>query len=130
LADDARRAVERALADERRAESIYAAIDRQLGPGTPFTRIVQAERRHASALETVLLAHGLPLPAAEAVASPSIGDRKSACALGVASERANIAMYDELLAGVLPPDVRCVFEHLRAASKERHQPAFERCDGR
>jgi hypothetical protein len=88
---------------------------------------VHAERRHAAALEGLLSTHGLPLPGSDAVTPPAITSRTEACRFGVASERANIALYDELLAGTLPADVRCVFEHLRDASRLRHQPAFERC---
>ena len=127
LADGARKAVERALADERRAEATYAAVDSKLGVTSPFTRIVRAERRHATALEGLLSTRGLPLPGGEAIPPPAITSRAEACKLGVASERANITLYDELLAGALPADVRCVFEHLRDASRLRHQPAFERC---
>ena len=127
LSDGARKGVERALADERRAEATYVALDAKLGATSPFGRIVHAERRHAAALEALLATHALPLPAADAIAPPAAANRAEACKLGVASERANIALYDELLAGTLPPDVRCVFEHLRDASKLRHQPAFERC---
>lgn len=127
LADGAHKAVERALADERRAGGTYAALDASLGPTSPFARIVRAERRHATALEGLLTRRGLPVPATEAITPPAITTRVDACKLGAASERANVALYDELLAGPLPPDVRCVFEHLRDASRLRHQPAFERC---
>lgn len=127
LTEGARKAVERALADERRSEATYVALDAKLGAASPFTRIVHGERRHAMALEALLSAHGLPLPGSEPVSTPAVADRREACKVGITSERTNIALYDELLAGTLPPDVRCVFEHLRDASRLRHQPAFERC---
>lgn len=117
--------IERALADERRAEATYQAIG---GAVLPFTQIERAERRHAAALESLLTAHGVtvPEPAALAPVSPP-PSLSEACAIGVQAEKANIALYDELLAAELPADVSCVFKHLQAASRERHIPAFTRC---
>jgi hypothetical protein len=43
------------------------------------------------------------------------------------AERENIAMYDDLLRGDLPADVRQVFSNNRSASVTNHLPAFERC---
>lgn len=72
--------------------------------------------------------HGAPVPAiAPPAPQPTAADAREACARGGASERANIALYDELLASSLPDDVRCVFERLRAMSATLHLPAFERC---
>lgn len=123
-------AIGRALGDERSAEAKYDAIEGALGSVLPFRRIELAERRHAWALEQLLLAHGAAVPPASS-AAPSIhvANLQEACALGVQSEKDNIALYDELSKGDLPADVRCVFEHLQAASRERHLPAFERCGG-
>ena len=56
------------FADERRAEATYVAHDAKLGATSPVGRIVDAERRHAAALEALLATHALPLPAADAVA--------------------------------------------------------------
>ncbi len=117
--------IERALADERRAEATYQAIG---GAVLPFAQIERAERRHAAALEMLLSSHGATVPEASAPgpmgAAPSLSE---ACAMGVEAEKANIALYDELLAAELPADVSCVFKHLQAASRERHIPAFTRC---
>lgn len=128
LPDDARKAVESALADERRAETEYEQLAEQVR-AMPLEHTTRAERRHALALERLLTAHGHPLPPqAQAAAKPSNATTlREACALGVTSERKNIALYDELLTRSLPPDVRCTFEHLRNASATRHLPAFERC---
>jgi hypothetical protein len=37
------------------------------------------------------------------------------------------SFYEELPKTAVPADVRRAFEHLRAASAERHLPAFESC---
>lgn len=119
--------IERALADERRAEATYQAIG---GAVLPFAQIERAERRHAAALESLLVSHGATVP--EVAAPPPLDDAPSlseACAIGVEAEIANIALYDELLKAELPADVSCVFKHLQAASRDRHIPAFTRCAG-
>lgn len=132
LSDAARNALERALADERAVEAKYEAIERALGPVMPFRQVERAERRHAWALEQIFVAHGTAVPTAPNSASNvQAANLREACAIGIQSERQNIALYDdELLKADLPPDVRCVFEHLQAASRERHLPTFERCAAR
>jgi hypothetical protein len=130
LSDSSRRAVERALADERAAEARYETVTRSLGTVMPFRQLERAERRHAWALEQLLEQHGAPVP--PAASAPSISEPKSLreeCALGVQAEKNNIALYDELLRSELPADVQCVFSHLRSASRDRHLPALERCAG-
>jgi hypothetical protein len=90
----------------------------------------RAERRHAWALEQLLSQQGAPVPPTPS--APSTVETKSLreeCALGVQAEKKNIALYDELMTRDLPGDVQCVFSHLRAASRDRHLPALERCAG-
>lgn len=121
-------AATRALQDERRAEQQYADVLEQFGRTRPFMPIEMAERRHAAEIERLLTAHGEAVP--EPLQRPTAArypDVASACEAGAESERLNIAMYDALLAAELPEDERCVFEHLRAASRDHHLPAFERC---
>lgn len=131
LSADVRAKVERALVDERRAEAEYDALATAHGYGMPLSNIVRSERRHAVELEELLRVHGAPVPTRAEPAPPSAAaSAREACAIGAASERKNIALYDELLASPLPADVRCVFERLRAMSLSRHLPAFERCSGR
>ena len=132
LPDDVRDGIARALADERRSEATYAEVAKRV-PGFPFDRIARAEVRHAAELERLLSAHGHPVPPVSPE-PPQVraetDDVGRACADGAASEKQNIALYDELLSKPLPPDVRCVFERLRAASATHHLPAFERCAAR
>jgi hypothetical protein len=130
--DDAgRAAVEEALADERRTEALYAAVVAAHGEVRPFSNAVHAEARHAALLEGALTGRGLPVPERPAAAAAPAGAVAEACAAAVAGERANVALYDRLLAtGPRPDDVRAAFEHNRWASLERHLPAFERCVAR
>jgi hypothetical protein len=130
LPEPARIAVERALADERVAEATYARLQEQIGATRPLSRIERAERRHSSALERLLVSHGHAVPPpGEAPPVPVVTDGAAACRVGATWERANVAMYDDMLRETLPDDVRCVFEHLRGASRDHHLPALERCSG-
>ncbi len=129
LPDDARAAVDTALADERRLEAQYAAISERLGAAAPnpFLRIMRVERRHVAELEGLLSAHHAPIPAPAAVPVPNVATPSEACAFGVASERENVGLYGRLLAGRLPEDVSCLLSRMRDASEQRHLPAFESC---
>ncbi len=130
LADPVRDAVLRALEDERRADAAYTGVLAQFGPTMPFSRIERAEQRHSAALERLLVAHGVPIPAAKAAEpAPKYADVAAACAAGAAAEKANIALYDDLAKTAAPDDVKCVFDHLRGASLNRHLPVFESCSG-
>ncbi|MCA9285958.1 MAG: hypothetical protein KDA22_12115, partial [Phycisphaerales bacterium] len=51
-----------ALADERRAESFYAAVIDRFGAKPPFSRVIGAERRHQQHLVDVLEGHGAVVP--------------------------------------------------------------------
>lgn len=130
LTPSSRTALERALADERSAEARYDAVVATFGPVMPFRQLQHAERRHAWALEQLFVAHHAatpPVTPAKPDVPKSIHD---ACVAGVETEKRNVALYDELLANAeLTPDVRCVFSHLQAASRDRHQPALARCAG-
>lgn len=122
-------ACERALQSERLAEATYAKAFAPLQGPKPFKHIANAEERHAWAIENLYRARGLPVPTTDTSNVPAYKSLKDACAGGVATEKANVAMYDELLKiDALPADVRTVFEHLRLVSSSRHLPAFQACD--
>ncbi|MBK6514943.1 MAG: DUF2202 domain-containing protein [Polyangiaceae bacterium] len=114
-----------ALADEQQAEARYEVDAKTFG--APFPRLERAESRHADLLAQLLRSHGEEAPSAGVPAPSPHASVAEACATGVAEERSNIAMYDRLIGQGMPDDVRCVFEHLRDRSKERHLPALERC---
>lgn len=124
-----RNAVEAALADERNAAALYEGVLDELGDVTPFSRLARAERRHAQALERVLTSHGHVAPEPRAVDGDPPSTLPNACSRGVRAEADNVALYDRLLGGSLPEDVRCVFEHLRDASESRHLPTLRACSG-
>jgi hypothetical protein len=110
-------------------ESRAAIFSLFVGPVLPFQQVEQAERWHAGRLEGLLASHGAAIPGAPPVSMPAAPSIAAACAVAVDVEKKNIALYEALLAKDLPPDVRCTFQHLAGASRERHLPAFERCAG-
>lgn len=131
MQDMLKRALDEALDDEYKAMATYEAAIAAFGPIRPFVNIVEAERRHASALLSLYESYGLePQPNRwrGKVARPA--DVAGACEAAVQAEVENAAMYDRLIAAVEQEDVRAVFRALRAASQEKHLAAFRRCVGR
>ncbi|MHC4948062.1 MAG: beta-lactamase hydrolase domain-containing protein [Planctomycetota bacterium] len=121
-------AVLAALDDEWRAQAFYRAVIAEHGSRRPFSRIVDAEGRHAAHLIALLREHGLDVPedrwAGESFEVPdTFGET---CRLAAELERENVALYDRLLEEVVEPEARQVLERLRDRSLRRHLPAFER----
>lgn len=130
VADDAvLEAMEAGIQDEFRAELIYEGVLADFGPVRPFSNIVNAEVKHSDAIALLFTARGLPVPAGRwsAAEIPAFSSLTEACRAGVVAEIENAEIYDRYLALPLPDDVRMVFENNRAASLEKHLPAFERC---
>lgn len=129
LSETTKAALLEAIAEEERAEALYARAAVKLGSRPPITPVARSERRHAWVLRTLAVAHGLAVPAASTAATPGPepATLAEACAAGVESERKTIALYDDLLKRDLAPDVRMAFEHLREASVAHHLPAFLAC---
>lgn len=116
-----------ALDDERKAEATYGAVIEKFGPVRPFVRIIEAERRHAAALERQMLRLGITMPtntwSGKGVAPASLA---KACEEAITAEIENIALYDRLLPSVADQQVLRVLTNLQAASRDRHLPAFRR----
>lgn len=120
--------LQRAAEEEQHAVATYEEVLATLGQVQPFVAIAKSEKRHLQALRTVAAVHAVDLSGATAAATPSPPTLAAACAMGVAAEKADVALYDELLPQVQAyPDVVRVFTNLRAASKDSHLPAFNRC---
>jgi hypothetical protein len=121
--------MEAAIQDEYHAEMVYRRVIADFGEVRPFTNIVNAEVRHASALAVLFTRYGLEVPEStwhlENV--PNFESVRDACQAAAEAEVANVALYDEFLQKALPEDVRIVFENNRRASLEKHLPAFRRC---
>ena len=121
-------AMREALDDEYKARATYRAVIAAFGAVRPFVNIVEAEDRHAAALEALFARFGLSLPEdrwAGRVETPA--SLAAACAAAVAGEIENGEMYERLLAAISHPAVRTVMLRLQAASRDNHLPAFSRC---
>lgn len=129
LTPTAAAAVDSAIQDEYHAEQIYLRVLADHGNVLPFFNVVVAEQRHSAALAGILERRGLAVPPSDWTLDnvPRFATVPEACAAAAAAEVANIAIYDRLLVGELPTDVRNVFTNNRRASLERHLPAFTAC---
>lgn len=124
-----RAAMEEAIVDEYRAETIYTGVVADFGAFAPFTNVLTAEQRHSAAIANLFVNRGLAAPVNTWTLAtvPHFATFREACAAGVVAEQENIAIYDRYLGLDLPTDVRQVFESNRAASLLNHLPAFQRC---
>jgi hypothetical protein len=129
LTVEVRAALDRSIQDEYRSETTYQGVVNDLGQLLPFVNVLTAEQRHSATIAALFTRYGLtPPPSAWTLATVSHYETVTdACRAAATAERANIAMYDELLRLDLPSDVRQAFTNLRAASLQNHLPAFERC---
>ena len=123
-------AMTEALQDEFRAYYTYQRVIDDIGSLAPFPAIRDAEWTHIGALSNLWVKRDMTVPASTWTITnvPSYATLQEACAAGVDSEIALVAMYDQLLTLTLPDDVTRVFENLRAASNDHHLPAFQSCD--
>jgi hypothetical protein len=120
--------LQRAVQEERHAEATYRNIIASLGAIQPFVAIADAEGQHVAALVQLAGDHSVDVSGIQPAGDPAPADKRLACQLGVGAERADIALYDELLPQVASyPDVTRVMQNLRAASQDNHLPAFQRC---
>lgn len=120
-------ALRETLMDERRAQAFYTNVMATHGQVRPFSNIVHAEARHAAVVESLMIRHGVPIPAELQTNLPAVPSTLLECnRLAAQFERDNIAMYDRLLIGLSEPDIRTAFGNLRDASQRNHLPAFER----
>lgn len=126
---DALAAMQEAIQDEYRAYFTYTGVVDDLDPDFPFSVIRDAEESHYTAVATLFEKRSLAVPTSSwsLATVPRYATFVGACDAAVVGETANVAMYDRLLALTLPDDVKRVFQNLRAASLERHVPAFEAC---
>jgi hypothetical protein len=129
LTDEDIRVLNEALDDEYRSWATYDQVIADFGEVQPFSNIREAEARHIEALLVLFARYGLPVPEnlwpgkVERYAS-----LPAACKAAVAAEIANSEMYDRLLSATQHTDIMAVLCNLQEASRERHLPAFQRCE--
>jgi len=129
VTDEVLNAMNLAIQDEYHAEAVYARVIADFGDAQPFYNIINAEQRHSEAVGRVFTNHDLPVPASEWNLGnvPGFLTLPKACEAAVEAELANIALYDQFLTLDLPQDAHNVFTNIRAASLEKHLPAFQAC---
>ena len=117
-----------ALLDEYKSRATYAQVIEKFGPVRPFVNIHEAENRHIEALKRLFAAYQIEIPVDHWPGHLTAPETlREACRQAIEAEQDNMTMYDRILAETTEPDVRRVLEHLQAASRDRHLPAFERC---
>ena len=129
LANDTELALEQmltyAIQDEHLAEAEYLDVLARHGDIRPFSNIVQSERRHVEALETLFDQFGYEVPknrgAQYVLPTETVDEALEACVEG---EKHNIEMYRVFLERELPADVAEVFASLKEAS-ENHLETFQ-----
>ncbi len=122
-------AMQATIQDEFRAELIYQRVLDKFGSVRPFENIINAEVRHSEAIARLYVTRGLPVPESQWAFDqiPTFPSIAEACRAGVQAEIENAEVYDRFFDSSLPADVRMVFENNRAASLDKHLPAFQRC---
>ena len=130
LSEEAKNALLEALTGpegEYAAYAMYTAVIEKYGEVEPYVSIRKAEAKHIEALKRQLDRYGVDYPAE----NPYLGQVSAPESLEAAAkawaegEVANVAMYDRLMEAVADyPGLVQVMDHLRAASQERHLPAF------
>lgn len=123
------KALNEAIQDEYKAQLFYQKTLDKFGQVLPFANIVKAEVKHQESLATLFANYGLTVPHSqwkdeEITAFATI---QESCANCYQAEIDNVALYDNYLKQSLPDDVKRVFENNRAASLDKHLPAFSMC---
>jgi hypothetical protein len=118
-----------AIEDEYLARAEYEKVMEKFGVRKPFSNIIKAEEQHIAWLKPLIEKYKVVTPVDRGLEMAQVPDTFSeALKIGVDAEVANIAMYERFLKQELPEDVKVVFEHLLAASKN-HLTAFQRNPG-
>jgi hypothetical protein len=118
------------LQEEYLARDVYQAVIAKMGSIRPFTNILKSEEQHVAALTALFTKYQLAVPADTQAARTStlmagVATVEDALKLGVTVEKEDIALYDGLIKTVDNQDILQVFGNLKAASANKHLPAFE-----
>ena len=114
-----------ALEDEYLARGEYQKVIDKFGERRPFSNIIRAEAQHIAWLVPLFEKYGVVLPLDRGTElSQSPDNLTEALTVGMNAEVANIEMYERFLRKEMPADVKAVFEHLLAASRN-HLAAFQ-----
>lgn len=129
LTNEVKLALNEAIQDEYKAMLFYQKTIDKFGQVMPYVNIVDAEIKHQESLAKLFQNYGLEVPTSQWKDSEitTFSSVQASCANCYQAEIDNIALYDKYLSLDLPDDVRKVFENNRAASLNKHLPAFANC---
>ena len=109
------------------AYAAYQGVIDTYGRVEPYATVQAAEQQHIDALARQLERTGVTVPANPYLgAIPAPASLKEAALAWAEGERANVAMYDRLIAQAADDSrLTGVLENLRRASQDSHLPLFE-----
>ncbi len=111
--------------DEFKAYETYTKIIEKFGFVQPFVNIKEAEAVHYSALIQLMQKYNVEVPINNWSTKIEVPNTIiECCEVGVASEIANITMYNNLLSYAVESDIKDILFRLQAASYNNHLPAF------
>jgi hypothetical protein len=117
-----------AINDEYKARATYQKVMDKFGSVQPFSNIIKAEATHVAELKPLFSKYGIEVPKDEWYDKvPEFNTLQEACSAAVQAEIDNVKMYDEFFKFVKEKDIIDVFKRLRAASQDKHLPAFQHC---
>lgn len=124
-------AVVTALERERCSHAFHAAVSQRFPGAMPFRLTVEAEARHAAALEALLRRRGLTVPETRSPPGATTHRRETttlgaACLEAVTAKEDCIRIFERVLLPLAAgfPDVERVFARIVDAARERHLPAL------
>ncbi len=136
LTPEALAAVATALERERQSHEFHAAVLARFPGAMPFRLTVEAEARHAAALEALLRRRGLAVPEAPSTGGATIDHTVpatlgAACLEAVTAKEDRIRIFERVLLPLVAgyPDVERVFARIVEAARERHLPALRHWAG-
>lgn len=114
------------LRDELVQQWTYYFIIEDVPADFPFTIMNDAEETNVMAIENLYVKRSLAVPQPGLVI-PAYHSMSAACNAAIASETAMVGTYDHVLSLALPDDIKQLMVTLRAATQDRHLPAFRAC---
>jgi hypothetical protein len=129
LSDAEQDALQKAILEEYGALNLYNSVMEQFGEVTPFQEIARSEQQHVNALVRQAEKYGVEVPANPGLAdAPAFATLADACQAGVDAEKADAALYDEIIPVTTHTDLLRVYQNLQSASLNNHLVEFETCN--
>jgi len=129
LSDAEQDALQKAILEEYGALNLYNSVIEQFGDVIPFSQIVRSEQQHVNALVRQAEKYGMEVPANPGLtAAPTFAALTDACQAGVDAEKADAALYDQLISVTTHTDLLRVYQNLQSASLNNHLVEFETCN--